>query len=454
MKRVNTYKNIAVFSTMFLAAFFAVYFYSPVVISHAASESSAGSEVNLNINASISLSASSDSVDMSTNINSFVHDTVDLTVITNSQYGYTLSIEDADANTNMVHEDSSITDVITSNFTGAKTSSTMDNNTWGWSTDSGANYYRIPELGLPTLVSKANGVIPNGTATVAVDFGAKVGLLTSGTYSDTVLFTAYTNGAGGLSENGTGVSAKGTKVDGVMQSFDCSTLATGNTVTLKDSRDNNTYTVAKLADGKCWMTQNLRIANRELTSTNSDVVDTVSLSKAINTDDIQRDLDALMKENPGLSDAEVNALASTRLIKIDETYGGYYAPIVAYGGASNYTKSYKNGEDFVVSTSICPKNWRLPIRNELITLGGLYGESLNAMLSEPISFKLAGYYEIENGESGFHGSFKRVGTAGVVITSDIKQDNDGVQALYFSDETASFFGASDMMFVTVRCVAR
>lgn len=31
-----------------------------------------------------------------------------------------------------------------------------------------------------------------------------------------------------------------------------------STATLVDTRDNNTYTVAKLKDGKCWMTQNLR----------------------------------------------------------------------------------------------------------------------------------------------------------------------------------------------------
>ena len=32
-------------------------------------------------------------------------------------------------------------------------------------------------------------------------------------------------------------------------------------ITLRDTRDNNTYTVAKLKDGNCWMTQNLRFKN-------------------------------------------------------------------------------------------------------------------------------------------------------------------------------------------------
>ena len=43
------------------------------------------------------------------------------------------------------------------------------------------------------------------------------------------------------------------------------------TKTLIDTRDSNTYTVSKLADGKCWMTQNLRIINKTLTPTDSDV---------------------------------------------------------------------------------------------------------------------------------------------------------------------------------------
>ena len=30
-------------------------------------------------------------------------------------------------------------------------------------------------------------------------------------------------------------------------------------IALTDARDNNTYTVARLADGKCWMTENLRL---------------------------------------------------------------------------------------------------------------------------------------------------------------------------------------------------
>ncbi|MBR3132272.1 hypothetical protein IKG33_02600, partial [Candidatus Saccharibacteria bacterium] len=59
------------------------------------------------------------------------------------------------------------------------------------------------------------------------------------------------------------------KSTGTIQSWTgCSTLTTASTATrptlasvtaLTDARDGNVYTVARLADGKCWMTENLRL---------------------------------------------------------------------------------------------------------------------------------------------------------------------------------------------------
>ena len=42
-----------------------------------------------------------------------------------------------------------------------------------------------------------------------------------------------------------------------MTSEVCASTATGVSAQLKDVRDNKYYWVTKLADGKCWMTQNL-----------------------------------------------------------------------------------------------------------------------------------------------------------------------------------------------------
>ena len=45
---------------------------------------------------------------------------------------------------------------------------------------------------------------------------------------------------------------------GNSDNFECTLLdGVGSTSSIKDTRDNKTYSIAKLADGKCWMTQNL-----------------------------------------------------------------------------------------------------------------------------------------------------------------------------------------------------
>ena len=71
----------------------------------------------------------------------------------------------------------------------------------------------------------------------------------------------YTGSNPGLS-----LYARWIKSAGNLQSWTgCSSLATGAVTALTDQRDNDTYAVAKLADGNCWMIENLRLDN-----TNSD----------------------------------------------------------------------------------------------------------------------------------------------------------------------------------------
>ena len=129
------------------------------------------------------------------------------------------------------------------------------------------------------------------------------------------------------------------------------------TKTLVDARDNNTYTVSKLADGKCWMTQNLRIGNMNINSTNSDV------------------------------SSEYTVYPS----HIDSTHGGYYSWHVATAGSGYGTSSRQNA-----AYSICPKGWRLPIGGSGNTneRWGLYSKypSFAAMTSSPVNINLGGAY--------------------------------------------------------------
>ena len=71
--------------------------------------------------------------------------------------------------------------------------------------------------------------------------------------------------------NGLSLYAVWIKSQGTIQNWNgCSSLAQGSTTALTDERDGNTYAVAKLADGKCWTIENLRLDNTpELTSANT-----------------------------------------------------------------------------------------------------------------------------------------------------------------------------------------
>ena len=127
------------------------------------------------------------------------------------------------------------------------------------------------------------------------------------------------------------------------------------TKTLTDTRDNNTYTISKLADGKCWMTQNLRIINKTITSADSDVINNylipVSSKNGFNSDDSSSSY-------------------------IDPDYGGYYTWYAATASTGTYSMS--SGE---ATSSICPKKWRLPT-------GGVSGEVQNLYDKYPSSSAL------------------------------------------------------------------
>lgn len=137
----------------------------------------------------------------------------------------------------------------------------------------------------------------------------------------------------------------------------CSELPEHNTVTLTDSRDNNTYTVAKLKDGKCWMTQNLRIVgSKTLTPSDSDVSSNYSLPEAGST---------TVKLSP---------------YKTDEYGAYYYWSVATIGGGSSQT--------------ICPKNWTLPNSSEASSLTSRY--DYNSAQQDPPHFVHSGRYEVSN----------------------------------------------------------
>ncbi len=114
----------------------------------------------------------------------------------------------------------------------------------------------------------------------------------------------------------------------------CYNMKIGDTATLTDTRDDSTYTIAKLSDGKCWMTQNLRLANYTTATDDSQTAGVAIPNKATNF--TGKDNEAAYYSG-------------------NEVYGAYYSWYTAT--AHTGTTELTNGE---ASGSICPKGWRLP----------------------------------------------------------------------------------------------
>ena len=171
------------------------------------------------------------------------------------------------------------------------------------------------------------------------------------------------------------------------------------TVTLTDTRDNNTYTVSKLADGECWMTQNLRVAGKTITPADSNVTANYTI--------------------PASADNGFNTFDVPRAY-VDPTYGGYYNFHTATAGVGRYSSSTE-GENIV--SSICPKGWRLPTSyrsdSDFHLLYNKYNSS-SRLLSAPVNFTLSGL------ASNLAGSqiLNNVGSAGFYASSTVYNAND------------------------------
>ncbi len=160
-------------------------------------------------------------------------------------------------------------------------------------------------------------------------------------------------------------SAGKTKHNGYykMQDMDdtiCSNVDESETGVLIDVRDDNTYTVAKIA-GRCWMTQNLRFTDTELDYATSNVADSTTITYGDLTSGNSED-EALIHEGV---DSDGNPTV---------WYNYAAASAMTITGSSNSADAVYD---------VCPAGWRLPNSTEVDSvtpfastfnpvLGGMY----------------------------------------------------------------------------------
>jgi len=275
-------------------------------------------------------------------------DSEDLTVIvgTNSAVGYQL-IMSSDT-TNLVKTDDDTKTIPTLDpLEGGYTLDNFTVNKWGYKVGAG-NY--VPFVSGDTIVDK--DVIANNDTNV-INFATKIDFLQSaGEYNMTLTFTAVAH-----------------LLATYMQDFDLD-MCTESPQEIIDLRDGETYLVQKLADGNCWMLDNLRLDPTE-----------VSLETLRGNTNAPDNILGYFK-NGGGSDAypaygvsawtssTQNSYTSPSIYANDKnnvapvTYGSgsskigvYYNYCAASAGSYCYTNTEGTGDAIY---DICPTRWRLP----------------------------------------------------------------------------------------------
>ena len=202
----------------------------------------------------------------------------------------------------------------------------------------------------------------------------------------------------------------------------CYNMEIGDTATLTDTRDNNTYTIAKLSDGKCWMTQNLRITRETINAKDS----SNTTGKITSADShVSANYEIPASTTSAFSNAQSGSYYTNQQVRasVDNDYGAYYSYNVA---TVNTVASASSGP---ATYDICPKGWRLPT-------GGSSGE-FQALYNKGKSG-----WTTNNGKNGywFGGAANAAGAAffpaaGYVNTSGLA--NTGSYGLYWSSTIGS-----------------
>ena len=168
---------------------------------------------------------------------------------------------------------------------------------------------------------------------------------------------------GDLSEKGLNLLAKWVKSEGDLQNWTgCSAMSIGDVTALTDTRDNNTYAIAKLKDGNCWMIENLRLDDSAtLTAENTDNPAISKLSahstywcESLDATCINQ---SMLKTSNTTNPVATMTSSNANIVG----YGNYYNWYSATAGNGTYDTTAETN----VAGSICPIGWHLPTGGDI-----------------------------------------------------------------------------------------
>ena len=216
----------------------------------------------------------------------------------------------------------------------------------------------------------------------------------------------------------------------------CANVAVGETITVKDKRDEEPYMIGKMKDGNCWTMDNLRLD-----------LSTVSLANLQGNTNASNTTLGYLKNGGGSSPYTTAAVVSTSTFgtsgdaytaaKINTAskdtinsnsaynygegshkYGVYYNYCAASAGSYCYASGQPSSDPDIstlidAKEDICPSNWRMPTggyAGEYFGVAGAYagndqpanGDALKIALSTPLSGR---YYNSSASSQGSNGYF-------------------------------------------------
>ena len=323
-----------------------------------------------------------------------------ISVATNSDAGYRMTMSSESTSLARLGDDANTLSTLSANESGY-TQDTFEANKWGYKIGAG-NY--IPFVSGDEIAhtdTTTNGDVTN------LNFAAKVNYLqAAGTYHTVLEFFAVAN-----------------IVINYIQDLDSNFCTTIGPTTVVDIRDNEEYTVQRLADGNCWMLDNLRLDPT-----------TVSLEDLKGNTNASDEALTYLKNGGGTSPYPVDGVSSDWYSTYDRylspyiytgdkdiesstiygsgsgKYGVYYNECAASAGTHCYDSS---GRTPTMESDICPSGWRLPIGvsrnttgNEFDNLYLAYGSDVtatNSALSVTFSGRRSGSTSLEGG--GYYGRY-------------------------------------------------
>ena len=260
----------------------------------------------------------------------------------------------------------------------------------------------------------------------------------------------------------------------------CNAMSTGSTITLTDSRDDQAYTVGKLADGKCWMVENLNLAGGTALDADKTDVTSAYISSFSTSNKLTKTGDTIVL--PASSTSGFSTENYSYVYNSGNTTNcgasGQNTPCYSYYSwdaatlGSGRTIATDNTD---AEQSICPKGWKLPstyngsgtaaeatdFRKLMIGYGGSNSIQTYDSSTTPTSatmygrigpgttpnFLLAGNY--------YYGSFLSGGSSGYYWSSTSYSNGSVARSLYFNSSSVnSAFGYYRYYGFSVRCLLR